>query len=185
MRGASAIQRQRLLEGTKRFVRELQADDGAASPPVGTSADAILCLGLRTELDALSAEILAHALTATGRPARALPLAGWGKTLSEDQTLAQTVQRIHLCTLNATPQTQTRVLCRRLRRHWPNAEIVLVAWCASEALSTTDNVIAMGVDQVAFRMDTLVRSLQPNQADDRTPDQAEHPGHHTPLAAAP
>src|SRR5690606_16134327 len=54
--GVTVVQRQRLLEGTARFVRELQADD---APAAASSADSeqpgtTLCLGLRTEFDTLS-----------------------------------------------------------------------------------------------------------------------------------
>jgi len=154
-RGATAVQRQNLIEGTARFVRELQADDAAAQATRAQPAS-ILCLGLRTELDALSAEMLAHALAAAGQSTRALPLEGWGKTLAKDQDAALAVRRIHLCTLNITPQTQARIMCRRLRRHWPNAQIVLVAWCGTGSLATAENLGDMGVDEVAFQLGSLV-----------------------------
>jgi len=154
-RGATAVQQQNLIEGTARFVRELQADDAAAQASRAQPA-ATLCLGLRTELDALSAEMLAHAFAAAGEPAMALPLEGWRAVLAKDQDTALSVSRIHLCTLNTTPQTQARIMCRRLRRHWPKAEIVLVAWCGKESLANAANRDAMGVDQVAFRLASLV-----------------------------
>jgi methylmalonyl-CoA mutase cobalamin-binding subunit len=159
-RGATAVQRQRLLEGTARFVRELQADDAAAAQNTSTRPVTALCLGLRTALDAVSAEMLAHAFTSNGHPARALPLEGWGKAMTQDLGSA-TVQRIYLCTLSATPQTQARVMCRRLRRHWPSAEIVLVAWCGSASLGAEEDISAMGVDAVALRLDVLVESAAP------------------------
>lgn len=169
-RGATEVQRQRLLEGTARFVRELQAED-AATLVQTTSAQpaATLCLGLRTELDVMSAEMLAHALNACGHPARALPL-DWGKSLTKDLNLAQTVQRIHLCTLNATPQTQTRIVSRRVRRQWPNADIVLFAWSAAESLGTADSLAAMGVNQVAFRFESVIEPLVPNNPAEREAD---------------
>ena len=159
-RGATAVQRQNLIEGTARLVRELQADDAAAQAASAPRAS-ILCLGLRTELDALSAEMLTHALNRVGQPARALPLEGWGKALAKDLDAAQSVRRIHLCTLNTMPQTQARIMCRRLRRHWPSAEIVLVAWCGAESLATVESVGAMGLDKVAFRLESLVE--QPSE----------------------
>jgi hypothetical protein len=162
-RGATAVQRQNLIEGTARFVRELQADDTAAQA-IRAQPVSILCLGLRTDLDTLSAEMLAHALAAAGQPARALPLEGWGKTLAKDQDAALLVRRIHLCTLSTTPQTQARIMCRRLRRRWPSAEIVLVAWCGAGSLATVENLGDMGVDEVAFQLGSLVaQPPEPNQ----------------------
>ena len=184
-RGATAVQRQNLIEGTARFVRELQADDAAAQATRAQPAS-ILCLGLRTELDGLSAEMLAHALAAAGQPARALPLEGWGKALAKDLDATLSVTRIHLCTLNTTPQTQARIMCRRLRRQWPSAQIVLVAWCAAASLSSAENLDDMGVDEVAFRLDSLVEQPpEPGQAIDVDKHGSTETATHAPEEASP
>jgi predicted PurR-regulated permease PerM len=170
-RGASTVQRQRLLDGTARFVRELRADDAAAQASSAQPAST-LCMGLRTDLDALSAEMLAHALAQAGHPTRALPLEGWGETVAQDPG-AMAVRRIHLCTLSTTPQTQARLMCRRLRRHWPAAEIVLVAWCGAESLVATESMAAMGVDAVALQLEAVVeRAMKesPPSGDERNAD---------------
>src|SRR5690606_28669704 len=148
--GVTAVQRQRLLEGTARFVRELQADDappGEVAPTTIEQNGTTLCLGLRTEFDALSADMLAHALNASGQPARALPIDGWGKSVAQAHG-GNSGQRMHLRTLSTTPQPQARLTSRRLRRDWPSAEIVLMAWCGPEALPAGDSRAAMGVDKV-------------------------------------
>ena len=181
--GASVVQRQRLIEGTERFVRELQVD-ATPEPQESTSpAVSTLCLGLRTDLDALSAEMLAHALTSAGHSARTLPLEGWGKALARDLGLAQTVDRIHLCTLSTTPQTQARIMCRRVRRHWPHAQIVLVAWCAPESLATAENLATMGVNEVAFSLNAVVEPLIPSQS--VTPEQDQAEAHEPAMITAP
>lgn len=162
--GVTAVQREHLIEGTTRFVRELQTDDATAAQKASAQPASTLCLGLRTELDALSAAMLAHALTAAGYPAHALPLEGWGKALAQqDFDSAQSVNQIHLCSLSATPQTQARIMSRRLRRHWPSAKIVLVAWCGTPSLLTTENLGAMGANEVAFQLESLVK--QPSDPD--------------------
>ncbi len=153
--GATAAQRQHVIEGTARIVLELQADDVTTQNASPQREHASLCMGLRTELDALSSEMLAHALNTSRHPARALPLEGWGKAVIHDLGV-QPVQSIYLCTLSATPQTQARIMCRRLRRHWPGANIVLVAWCANNSLASSDNTTAMGVNEVAFKFDSVV-----------------------------
>ena len=152
-RGATATQRQRLLEGTARFVRELQADDPEPTA-AGPQRRVTLCMGLRSELDGLSADMLAHALNRAGEPARTLPVEGWGE---QARSLpAERVDRIELCSLSATPQTQARLMSRRLRRHWPTAQIELVAWCAAEPLAAASSASAMGVDQVVFQLERLL-----------------------------
>jgi hypothetical protein len=178
-RGATAVQRQRLLDGSARFVRELRADDDAAARTMSAPSASTLCMGLRTELDALSAEMLAHALAHAGHPARALPPEGWREALAPNGGAA-VVQRIHMCTLSATPQTQARLMSRRLRRHWPAAEIVLVAWCAAESLSTTESREAMGVDAVVFRLDAVVelaRHESPPSATEHNAEAGASPTH--------
>jgi predicted PurR-regulated permease PerM len=159
--GVTAVQRLHLIEGTARFVRELQADDAAAQAALSQPA-AVLCMGLRTELDELSADMLAHALAAAGQPARALALEGWGEALAKDLDATRSVNRIHLCSFSPMPQTQARIVCRRLRRHWPGAQIVLVAWCGAASLDSIENLRAMGVDEVAFKLDSLIE--QPPEA---------------------
>ena len=165
-RGATTLQRQNLIAGTERIVRELQVDgnvtrsheparqDGSGSSP---DAGLFLCLGLRTELETLSSEILAHAFETTGQPARALSVDGSNFAVTRDFGLSSAVQRIYLCTFGATPQTQTRIMCRRLRRQWPNTRISLVVWFGEASLASTDNREAMGVDQVVFRLADLVQ----------------------------
>jgi predicted PurR-regulated permease PerM len=162
--GVTAVQRQYLIEGTARFVRELQTDDATAAQKASAQTAFALCLGLRTELDALSAAMLAHALTAAGDPAHALPLEGWSKALAQQGLdSARSVNQIHLCSLSAMPQTQARIMSRRLRRHWPSAKIVLVAWCGTPSLLSAENLAAMGVNEVAFRLESLVK--QPSEPD--------------------
>jgi predicted PurR-regulated permease PerM len=167
-RGATAVQRQCLIEGTTRIVQELQVEDTAAvaaetAVVVATNeghqqldSHLILCLGLRTELEALSAAMLAHALTATGQQAQVLLLESASGTFANDFDPAKSVQRIYLCTFSATPQTQARTMCRRLRRHWPNANIVLMAWFGAASLTAPENLSAMGVDQVTFQLDGVM-----------------------------
>ncbi len=166
--GATAVQRQCLIEGTTRIVQELQVEDKSVSGTGAAVAAAsneehhqldspvFLCLGLRTELEALSAAMLAHAFTATGQQAHALLLESASKTLSNDFGTAKSVQCIYLCTFSATPQTQARIMCRRLRRHWPNAKIVLMVWFGAASLATPENLSAMGVDQVNFELDEVM-----------------------------
>ncbi|MCW2313262.1 hypothetical protein M2244_003013 [Rhodoferax antarcticus] len=54
-------------------------------------------------------------------------------------------------------------MSRRLRRRWPNTEIVLVTWCAAESLATVQDLATLGVDQIAFLLDSVVKPSQPSQ----------------------
>lgn len=152
--GTTPLHRHRLLEGSTHLVAELRRDD-----PPGMAGHEhtprVLCVGVRSELDALSADMLAHAMAHAGHAARAVPASalwdGDSALWSGDQ-----VAYIHLCTLASTPQTQVRVLCRRLRRRWPQAHVALAAWCAQEALASAENTLSMGVDSVHFKLNEVV-----------------------------
>ncbi|AOW12693.1 hypothetical protein LPB72_16885 [Hydrogenophaga crassostreae] len=152
--GATAAHRHRLLAGTARLIEELRADDGTAATG-SASLPTLLCVGLRTEMDALSADILAHAFVQQKRAALAVPMADLMEGPSARSAWSN-VQTIHLCTLNATPQTQARQQCRRLRRLWPQAQIHLVGWCVPEAMATPDQAQTMGVDAVLTQLQTLM-----------------------------
>ncbi|HEY9094113.1 MAG TPA: AI-2E family transporter, partial [Hydrogenophaga sp.] len=72
--GATAAHRHHLLSGTAHIIAELKADN--PTPQAQAQADqhapaTALCVGLRNELDALSADMLAHALAQAGHAARA------------------------------------------------------------------------------------------------------------------
>lgn len=179
--GATAAHRNRLLAGTARLVEELRADDGSADANLA-SPPTLLCVGLRSELDALSADMLAHAFVQQDRAALAVPMA----TLMQgpaSQVTWSGVQTLHLCTLSATPHTQARQQCRRLRRLWPRARIVLVGWCVPEALTTPDQAKAMGVDAVFTQLQTLINETPPQTPVDPPP--GSDGGPHTTAAHPP
>lgn len=165
-RGATAMQRQNLIEGTARIVQELALEDSTADDTATPQVDSPLnlCLGLRTALDALSAAMLAHTFNAAGQHAYALPLENASAMMAQEAAWRASVQHIYLCTLSPTPQTQTRIMCRRLRRHYPNARIELMAWFGAASLATAENRSAMGVDQVTFQLDELLGRSAPNTA---------------------
>ena len=148
--GVTAAHRHRLLDGTARFVNELQADDTAAQAS-NALAPTLLCVGLRTELDTLSADMLAHTLAHAGLRARALPVAALQQGRA-DLRDAASVAVVYLCSLSKAPDTQVRLVCRRLRRHWPDVVVRLVAWRGAEALAAPERQQALGVSAVLFRL---------------------------------
>jgi predicted PurR-regulated permease PerM len=182
--GATPAHRHRVLAGTARMVEELRADDGTTTTDLA-SEPALLCVGLRSEMDALSADMLAHAFVQQGRAALAVPMGDLMEGALARSAWSK-VQTIHLCTLSATPQTQARQQCRRLRRLWPHAPIHLVGWCVPEALTTPDQAQAMGVDAVFTQLQVLVDQTPKQAAADHPPDDdwpADGTGARRPLEA--
>lgn len=176
--GATAAHRHRLLAGTARMVEELRADDGTATAGL-VKEPTQLCVGLRSEMDALSADMLSHALVQQGRAAVAVSMGDLMEGATARPAWSR-VQAIYLCTLNATPQTQARQQCRRLRRLWPQVQIHLAGWCVPEALTTPEQAQAMGVNAVYNQLQQLIDET-PKQADASPPSDLENP---TPGAGA-
>jgi predicted PurR-regulated permease PerM len=171
--GATAAHRHHLLSGTAHIIAELKAD-APRPPPTAQAPPTALCVGLRNELDALSADMLAHALTHAGHAARAEAITHL--THSDQHTTDfSSVRTLYLCTLSSAPQTQTRLQVRRLRRQWPNATLHLVAWSAPEALATSGSQEAMGVNAVSLNLPDVLK----NAARDASRHDDEHPGNST------
>ena len=165
--GATAAHRQRLLSGTARMIEELRTDDGTATTALA-SDPTTLCVGLRSEMDALSADMLAHALVQQGRSARTTSLNDLMEGASHPAAWAG-VQTIRLCTFNAMPQAQARQQSRRLRRLWPDVRIHLVGWCLSEASTSPDQASAMGVDAVFTQLQAVIDATDPTAPTDEPP----------------
>ncbi len=171
--GATAAHRHRLLCGTARLVEELRAEDGTDDAKT-TQTPAVLCVGLRSELDALSAEMLAHALVQQNRASQALPMDELMEGARARPNWTE-VHTIHLCSLSPSPQTQTRRQCRRLRRLWPQVHIELVGWCVPETLTTPDQAQDMGVDGVSTQLQALITQTPESLSTDPPPDDDQAP----------
>lgn len=129
--GVTAAQRQRLVRGMKTLLKDLREEHGEA--PLAESPR-LLCIGARHELDALSAEMLVHALRLEGLAARAEPV----EMLSADRIDSldlEDVAAVCVCSYSPSPATHARYVTRRLRRRRPDLPLLLVAWQAVEAES--------------------------------------------------
>ena len=160
---ATAAHRHRLLVGTARIVAELQADELGAAGARAAQAPTALVVGLRSELDALSADMLAHALNHAGHPTRAVPLTALSEGPAPGLGLGA-ARQILLCSLSGAPQTQTRLQVRRLRRQWPDVAVHLVAWNAPESMEQADQAKAMGVDSVMRGLEAVLSAAQATSA---------------------
>jgi hypothetical protein len=108
--------RHRVATGMEALLRNLREDHPA---PEGEHAPAsVLCVGARSELDTLAAEMLGHALSCDGVPTRVLPASA--VNAERIQTLPlDGVRVLCLSSFGATPEAQLRFVARRLRRRLP------------------------------------------------------------------
>jgi predicted PurR-regulated permease PerM len=122
-RVATAEHRHRVVNGMDALLDDLEERQpaGVSGPP------AVACIGGKWEVDNLSARMLAHALEQAGLPVAYRP-AG---TLSADHVAGLELDGIRsLCVtyFSAEPEAHARAFCRRLRRRWPDVQIVLAFW---------------------------------------------------------
>lgn len=153
---SGAEHRHRVVSGMAALLRELRQ----ASPAPAVGAARVLCIGLRCELDSLAAEMLALALAAAGTDARHLPAAALGVEQIGSLPL-DGVDAVVLSSFSPTPQTNTRLVCRRLRRRHPGLRIVLAPWNAPAALRTPEAAAELGVDHVAATLDEAALQARP------------------------
>ena len=165
---ATAAQRHRVVSGVSHVLDDLRALH--LVPPVAASAafapaDApvhttVLCIGARNEMDSLSAEMLAHTLSAAGHSARAVPaLAVTAERI--DALDLDGVDTVCLCAFSDAPQTHARFVCRRLRRRMPALRVVLAAWAAPADLLLAGAAAALGFDAVAVSLSEAQARLLP------------------------
>lgn len=141
-----AEHRHRLACGFEALLKDLRSEHPAAEDP------RTVCIGLRWEVDALAADLLAHALGA-----RAMPSA----VVSAERIAALAldgVSTVVLSGFNPDPAVHARFVCRRLKRRWPGLRVVVAAWNAPPDL-----------DAAALETDALATTLPEVLAQVREP----------------
>lgn len=153
---ATAEHRHRVVSGMDRVIDELREQ---LPPPAGASRPQVLCIGGRWELDTLAARMLAHTLALTGVAAehRAAAVSNADFFATLDLQGATTVCLSHF---SLEPQTQIRYLCRRLRRRWPDLNIVLALWNPPAALLEEAGYTGLGANAVATSVEECVMLIR-------------------------
>ena len=160
LESATAEHRLRLSNGMAALLEELQ--DQYAFRSRGEHARAasgeddqrrclrIHCAGVRWEVDALGAAMVAHAESLHGHEVSCSEwaLAPDSKSLQfdangllADREWVQAVKQSDLLVLsifNHQPQSMARRIVRRIRRHWPGARVVLCLWNAPAVAADPD-----------------------------------------------
>ena len=137
--------RLRVITGMEALLDELEEQH----PAKGTQPAQVLCLGGKWEVDTLSARMLAHALNLEGTPAR-----HERALVTSADALAQVELKTPLTVCVALfapePMPSAKRVCRRVRRRWPHAHIVLCLWNTDEG-TIADPALAesLGADALA------------------------------------
>ena len=148
--------RHRVASGMTALLRNLREDHPA---PASDRAPApVLCVGARSEIDTLAAEMLGHALACEGVPTQVMPASAVNP--EHIQTLPlDGVRVLCLSSFSTAPQAQLRFVARRLKRRRPGLRIVAALWNAPPALLGADAVAELGADAVAQGLGEAVQRV--------------------------
>ncbi|RST54205.1 AI-2E family transporter [Variovorax sp. DXTD-1] len=149
---ATAEHRHRVVIGMNALIDDLCEQHPS---PAGLGGPSVVCIGGKWEVDNLAANMLAHALSLEGTHAELRP-AG---TLSADYIARLDLASAHTVCLSffsPEPQLQARHFCRRLRRSWPDVQIILTLWNAPPELLAEDACKKMGADAVVTSISEAV-----------------------------
>ncbi|CAN5380975.1 hypothetical protein BH09PSE6_BH09PSE6_21960 [soil metagenome] len=149
---ATAEHRLRLVTGMDALIDDLIEQHPS---PVATAPASAVCLGGKWEVDSLSARMLTHALSLEGIAAerRPTPTLNADYIARLDLAHAQTVCILYF---SPQPQVQARHLCKRIRRRWPDVNIVLGFWNAPVELLTEAACKELGADAVVTSISEAV-----------------------------
>jgi predicted PurR-regulated permease PerM len=152
---ATAEHRLRVVAGMEELIDELR-DQFPAEGSRGRPQ--VVCIGAKWEVDALAARMLAHALEHAGhRTEHHAAGIGHAETLAALDLRGARI--VCLSQFSAAPQTQARLLCRRLRRRWPALHIVLALWNAPPDWLERADASELGADALVTTVDEAVMHI--------------------------
>ncbi len=180
---STAEHRLRLAVGTAELVEELREhypsqasgkrkrEEGA--PPV--EPPAILCVGLRWDIDVHAASMAAHALQLAGLPAAHHGAALPALPRDEDLDHLADIKAVIICTFNPHPQTKLRQLCKRIRQRWPKLGIVVALWNTEDQLLEANAIESIQADYGVRTIQELVLRIQVESGNEQLVQQAVAP----------
>ncbi len=169
-RVARAEHRHRVVSGMAEVITELrEAHPAGGTPP--PARPRLLCIGARTALDTLAADMLGHALALDGVASRVLPASAVGAEHIQSLDLAG-VQVLCLSIFSDAPQAEVRYISRRLKRRAPGLRIVAALWHHAARADAAPDAGALGVDAVACGLAEAAARLAALLADDGAPGSA-------------
>jgi len=164
-RNSTAEYRLRIANGMDDLLDELREDYPAA--PEAAIGPRVVCIGGKWEIDAVSSEMLAHALSTEGIRAEFRGASSIGLRKVAKLDLAE-VDTLCISYFSDAPDVPARQICRRIRQNWPNVRIVLALWNCPEHLTVKDAHQMLGADALVTSVHEAVarirRLLKPVEA---------------------
>ena len=161
---ASADHRLRLASGMDDLLEELRE---LYPPTIPAQAQRIVCIGLKTEVDTLAGEMVAHALAVEGLAASSKSTASVSANYIA-QLDFEGDEIVCLSLFAEAAAIPARHACRRLKRRFPNLKIVAALWNAPpEALTDKAiekfeaDIVVTSIEEAVFR---IYRIVDPQKA---------------------
>ncbi len=149
---STAHHRHRVVMGMDALIDDVSEQNPSANQPGQLMA---ICLGAKWEVDSLAARMLSHVLSLEGIPAEHRS----ATTVSADYVSRLDVKGakvILLSFFSSDPRFAARQFCRRLRRRWPDAQIILGLWNAPVELLGEDACKELGADALVTSVNEAV-----------------------------
>ena len=152
---ATAQHRQRVVTGMERVIDELREQ----YPPRPDLPVQIACFGGRWATDALAAEMISHALALKGFGSQAMHV---GVATAEHfaQLDLRGASLVCLCYFSPSPATHARLFVRRLKRRWPDVQVIVAAWNLSDDAQQLNPKELFGADGLATSIEELVEQAR-------------------------
>lgn len=166
---ATAEHRMRLVNGMEDVLEELVDDHPAPGlAAAGSLPGRVHCVGARWEVDALAADMVAHSLALHGVPASSASHALTAALGPEEMENWGDVQWLVIASFHLQPQAMVRQILRRVRRRYPQMQVILALWNAAPAVLQSNAVERMGATAIATSLPELLlrtqQLLSPDQA---------------------
>ncbi len=173
---ATAEHRHRVVTGMERVIDELREQ----YPPPADQPLRVVCIGGRSAADALAADMAAHTLSLHGIGAQAVRVG----SMSSDYFAQLDLHGAELVCLGyfaPDPSTLAKYFVRRLKRRWPDLQVLLAAWNCAPAEQLAHPLEEVGADAHVTRLDELLAQAQsrlasaagtPYAAPPKPPDEA-------------
>ncbi len=178
---ATAQHRHRVVTGMERVIDELREQ----FPPKPDLPLRVACIGGRWATDSLAAEMVSHALALKGFGSQVMHV---GTATAEHfaQLDLRGARLVCLCYFSPSPATHARLFARRLKRRWPDVQVIVAAWDLAKGTQEQTVQELIGADGLVTSIDQLLQlaedrlsgtanSAESGQSVD-APDSAHHAG---------
>ncbi|MBF5006961.1 AI-2E family transporter [Diaphorobacter caeni] len=167
---ATAEHRLRVVEGMDEVLDELEEQYPSTRQP---GEPRVLSMGGKWEIDQLAARMVAHCLEIDGYGVRCASSDVLSNHSAVERPQVQRGDVVCVSWMSTEPHAAARNLCRRIRRAWPHARIVLLLWNLPHQELSRDQMRdqgeKLGADEITTTLDAAVGEVRALLGDSAAP----------------